>query len=320
MMHTCNPADPTKAQTARNIEKFTGNCILDARKHLLVAVVVFLCGFFLPVRGICGQTGNSLVILDAGVERSEDAPVVSQEYQFYPGDYLYFRFQIGGFAIHSDATKETRNISLAYEITPLDEKEVPLTPAVSGVVETELSAEDKNWTPKRRVSFLLPSFVAAGTFHVRVLVKDLLAKNETARDFPFHMGGAVIAPSASIAVENFHFFRSENDRDSIEVAAYRPGDTVYARFAMAGYQLGPGNRYHLAYGLTVLKPDGKTFVQEPNAAELTADSFYPAPFVPGDVDVITARDSPKGVYIVMLTVKDLNANRTFQLKSSFTLE
>ena len=289
---------------------------LDAAGSCFVAVLAVLLTFFLPARA----AESPLAVLDAGVERSEDAPFVNADYRFEQGDFLYFRFQIGGFAIHTEEGKETRSISLAYEVTPLDAAGIPLAQAAADTIKAELNPEDKNWMPKRRVSFLLPSFMAAGEFHVRVVVKDLVGKTETTHDYPFAVGGTEIVPAGTLTVENLHYFRKEDDRQSIELAAYRPGDTVYARFDMVGHQFGADHKYHLAYGLTVSKPDGKVFVQEPNAAELTSDSFYPAQFVPGDLAVTTSRDSPKGVYVVVLTVRDLVANRSYQTKSTFSLE
>jgi hypothetical protein len=294
--------------------------VLDAASSSFVAVVAFLLTFFLPAVLLCRAAESPLAVLDAGVERSEDAPFVNANYRFEPGDFLYFRFQIGGFAIHAEEGKEARSISLAYEVTALDAAGTPLAEPAADTIKAELNPEDKNWMPKRRVSFLLPSFMAAGEFHVRVVVKDLVGKTETMHDYPFGVGGTEIVPAGTLTVENLHYFRKEDDRQSIELPAYRPGDTVYARFDMVGHQFGPDRKYHLAYGLTVTKPDGKVFVQEPNAAELTSDSFYPAQFVPGDIAVTTSRDSPKGVYLVVITVKDLVANRSYQTKSTFSLE
>jgi hypothetical protein len=46
---------------------------------------------------------SPLQILAAGVESSEDAPFVSSDFHFLPGDYLYFQFQIAGFAVKTAA-------------------------------------------------------------------------------------------------------------------------------------------------------------------------------------------------------------------------
>jgi hypothetical protein len=295
-------------------------CGLDARHRASVAVVAALLLFFLAGPRLSIAAESSLAVVDAGIGRSEDAPFVSPEYGFQAGDYLYFRFQISGFAIKTVESPVVRNIALQYEITPLDSQNVALTPPVSGSIETELNPEDKNWTPKRRVSFLLPSYVARGAYHLHVLVKDLIGHSEVERDFPFRMGGVTIAPAPFINVQNFLFFRKEDDHDSLDVPAYSPGDTVFARFDMSGYQLAAGNTYRLAYGVVVLRPDGKPYLQQPSAAELSAGSFYPAAFVPGTLNVTTDRSSARGVYTIVLTVRDLVSARTFELKRAFSLE
>lgn len=259
-------------------------------------------------------------MIDAGVQSSEDAPFVSAEYRFLPGDYIYFTFQIAGFKIKSEERDEVHRISLKYEIVPCDSKGVALTEAVSGGILTELGPEDKNWQPKRRASFLLPSFIAAGEYHVHVAVEDVFGKTETSADFPFRMGGVQVQPSSVLTIENFQFLRNEGDRQPLKVPAYSPGDTVHARFDMAGYKLGPKNEYQLSYGLAVLRPDGKPFLEDPKAAELQSDSFYPAQFVPGTIELTTSADTSRGEYVIVLTVRDLVGNQTYQAKQAFSVE
>ena len=261
-----------------------------------------------------------LQILAAGVETSEDAPFVSSDFHFLPGDYVYFQFQIAGFAIKTAANGELRRISLTYEISPQDSTGVALTPPVTGLIKEELSAEDKNWTPKRRASFLLPSFVAAGEFHVHLTIKDLIGDTSAERDLPFHIGGVVVAPSTVLGVQDFQFLRKEDDSEPLEVPAYRPGDKIYARFDMTGFHLGAGNEYHLSYGVTVNRPDGKPYLNQQSAAELSDRSFYPVPFVPGEVSVTTSRDTALGSYVLLLTVRDVAGSQIYQLKRAFTVE
>jgi hypothetical protein len=263
---------------------------------------------------------NGLQITAAGIESSEDAPFVSSDYRFLPGDYVYFQFQISGYAVQSKEGSEVRKISLTYEITPQDEKGAPLTLPVAGVVKEELNAEDKNWTPKRRISFLLPSFIAAGAFHLHVVVKDLIGEKSTERDMPFHIGGTVVVPSDHLTVQDFQFLRKEDDTDALEVQAYSPGDTVYARFTMTGFRLAEGNEYKLSYGLVVTRPDGKPYVTEQTAAQLSNKSFYPVPFVPGNLNVTTRRSAARGSYVLVLTIRDLVGSQTYEVKRSFTVE
>jgi hypothetical protein len=274
---------------------------------------------FLPGRQCLGDE-QSLAITDAGVEQAEDAPFVNHDYEFLPGDYVYFTFQVAGASLKPVERTGDRLISVSYEVVPQDAHGVPLTPAVNGSIQTSLHPEDKNWIPKRRASFLLPSYIAAGEYRIHIAAKDLFSQHEIAKDIPFRVGGVHIQQSASLTVEDLQFFRNENDTAPVELAAYSPGDTVFARFDIVGYKLGSGNEYRLSYGLTVTKPDGKIFVKDEKAAELMRASFYPAQFVPGSIQLTTRANAQKGQYVIDLIVRDLISNQTFETKRAFSIE
>jgi len=301
------------ARTRRKLSYF--------RQHGWLTLISAVPWLFLASSAAFGSPANSnLAVIDAGVEQSEDAPFAPPDYQFLPGDYLYFSFDISGFAIRSEQRDEVHKISLTYTVTPEDIHGVALTPAQPGTIATELSPEDKNWLPKRRASFLIPSFVAAGEYRVHVEVKDAIAKTEVSHDFPFRIGGLTIHPSSSVTVEDFQFFRSENDRQPLELAAFSPGDTIYIHFDMTGFKTGSANEYHLSYGLNVTRPDGKPFLQKATAAELASNSFYPAQYLPGALEIKTPPDAEHGQYVIVLTVRDLIGNTTSELKKAFSIE
>ncbi|MGH9583487.1 MAG: hypothetical protein ACRD4O_11175 [Bryobacteraceae bacterium] len=265
----------------------------------------------------------SLAIIGSGVQAEEDAPFVSPDYRFLPGDYVYFTFEITGFAVaekEDEYADDVRSISLSYQVTPEDAAGTPLVPGVTGKIATALHPQDKTWTPKRRASFLLPSFLAAGAYRIHVSVRDALGKTETTRDFPFEIGGTQIKPLPAIAVENFRFLRSGNDTKPLEIPAYSPGDHIFARFEIAGYKLGPKNTYRVTYGITVFGPNGKPFIQQPNAAELESSSFYPAQFVPALLNLTTSRTSARGAYILVLRARDLVSGQSCEEKEAFSLE
>ena len=280
---------------------------------------LFLIALFLLFRTGFRAAESSLVLVNAGVESAEDAPFVPPGYKFLPGEPVYVSFQIAGFSVNSSEEKNVRTIALTWQASAFDAQKVALAETVSGEIKTELAAEDKKWSPIRRVSFAIPAFVAAGEYHIHLVVKDMLANVEASKDIPFQIGGTQIRPSDGIQVENLRFSRTENG-PSLEVPAYRPGDPVFATFDMVGFSNTPQNEYHLSYGITVLRPDGKPFLEQFKAADLTSTSFYPAKFIPANVEVTTASSNARGVYVLILTVKDLIANRTAVTKQSFTLE
>lgn len=290
------------------------------RAPIWISAVAASFSLFIPLNALAQQ---KLAVVNAGVQAEEDVPFVSLDYQFLPGDHLYFTFEITGFTIaqKEDSYAEiTRRISLSYDVTPEDAAGRPLAPAASGKIAEMLHPQDKHWVPKRRESFLLPSFVAAGKYRIHVMVKDALGKTETTRDVPFMVGGTQIKPSPAVNVQNFQFLRTASSTKALQVAAYSPGDHIFARFDVSGYKLGPKNSYDVAYGITVLGPDGKPFIKQPNAAELKSSSFYPAQFVPASLNLTTNPKSALGAYVIVLSVRDLIGGRSSEQKEAFTLE
>lgn len=281
----------------------------------MIAIAILFLLFRTAVTG----TEPSLVIASAGVQSAEDAPNVAGDYKFLPGETLYASFQVAGFKVNTSEEKNVRSIALAWEVSARDADNVLLAEPESGEIKTDLSPEDKNWSPKRRVSFALPSFVAAGEYHLHVVVKDLDANVEASKDLPFLIGGTRVNPTDGVQVQHLRFSRSENG-PALELPAYRPGDPVFVSFDMAGFSNTTEHEHALAYGISVLRPDGKPFLDQPNAGELRASSFYPAKFMPGNFQITTTPSSARGTYVLILTVKDLIAGRTSVTKQSFTLE
>jgi uncharacterized protein YfaS (alpha-2-macroglobulin family) len=89
---------------------------------------------------------------------------------------------------------------------------------------------------------------------------------------------------------------------------------------MVGFRYEPGNKYKLSYGVKVLRPDGKTFLDDPRAAQIVSESFYPAQFVPGEVQINTPKNALRGSYELTLTVRDMVGNQSFSLKRTFSIE
>lgn len=263
---------------------------------------------------------RSLSVVNAGVSDAEDSPFVSRGYRFLPGDFVYLTFQISGFAFKANEEQDTRAISLAYNVALKDSRGRALAIPVMGEVKTVLNPQDKNWLPKRRASFLIPPHVPAGEYRVHIQVKDLLSGKEAEADAPVEIGGEAVTPTNEIAVQRFGFFREEDGRKPLDVPAFQPGDTVYARFTIAGFTTGNGNAYDVAYGVKVVGPDGKTFIEDPSVARLRDASFYPAQFLPGDIKITTKASSMRGVYTLILTVHDLLSGATSDSRQTFTLE
>jgi hypothetical protein len=237
-----------------------------------------------------------------------------------PGDFLYFQFELAGFKV-GDEAGGARHISLAYSVELLDNKGILLAPPAKGQLQDEIAQQDKDWVPKRRASFLLPSYVAHGIYHLKLSVQDLLAKSEVERDFPFMIGGRKIEANPSLGIQNLRFLRSDQDGPGLEVAAYRPGDTIWARFDMTGFALGPGNTVRLEYDVSVLRPDGKVIFDQKNAATKELESLFYAPqFVPGELSVTTTTDLLHGQYTLIVRLHDLIGKKATDVHQQFVIE
>jgi hypothetical protein len=113
----------------------------------------------------------------------------------------------------------------------------------------------------------IPPFADSGSYRAVIAVKDELAGKETSKEVSFQVRGRDVEPSDRLVVRNFRFLRAEDDVQPLAaVAAYRPGDAVWARFEMTGYKIAEQNRFHVDYGLAVLGPSGKTLFSQPQAA------------------------------------------------------
>ena len=288
---------------------------------LLALLLGTLSSFISMTPPAANTAGNSsLSIVQAGVQQADDAPFVPNDYKFYPGDYIFVTFEVAGYGIKTNPDGTRRSMSLSYRVTPEDERGIPLAAPSTGSIVDDLAPEDKNWTPKRRASFLLPSDIAAGEFRIHLVVKDDIAKSEVERDVPFHIGGTAIEPASTLTVERFQFFREENGGKPLDLPAYGRGDSVFMRFDLVGFQNGSKNQYHLSYGVKVLSPDGRVYLDRPKAAEITESNFYPAQFVPASFRIDTSAKAEVGQYTILLTVQDLIGNSTYKTKQAFTLE
>lgn len=289
----------------------------EKRMHLLktstfAALLLSCLAASSPAFGFYQQP---LAIVQAGVQQTEDGPFVQPGFAFYPGEYANFSFQIAGYRV-----PETKHIQLEYVVEMVDAKGVALVPPETGKVDTQVNPEDKDWLPKVRASFLIPSFLIPGEFRIRALVKDLLAKQETSKEFSFRIEGRRIEPAAALTIQNFRFFRSENDKEALEVRSYRAGDEIWARFDIVGFKTGAKNLVNVEYGLTVLRPNGQALFSDPKAANEKKESFYPMPFVPGTLSVKLSSDVPKGAYTLLVTVRDVVGGQTYETRESFQIE
>ncbi len=262
---------------------------------------------------------RGLTIENAGVRTFDDGPKAPADYRFRAGETVYFSFQISGYRTQS-VEFDISKVHLTWTIAVQDASGVALEEPTAGTIDTTVSLEDRNWIQIERRNIVLPPFVPAGRFHILLEVRDELAKISQKADIPFLLAGYTVAPGAPLGVRNFRFHRTSEEKDALQVAAYSPGDTLWARFEIVGFQLGEGNRYSVEYGLKVLKPDGTVAFQQPDAAQAENAPFYPQRMVPGVLSLNIPKDLAKSKYTMVVTVTDRLSGRSAEGRQPFSVE
>jgi hypothetical protein len=281
----------------------------------LAAVLVLALGW------LAIAADKPLAIVHPVFARSEDGPPEASDEDFVAGENIYFSCLVEGYR-KADKPDDygKQNVSLKFQIEVRDKAGVLLKPVADGKIETTVTQEDKDWRPKLRDTIVVPPLADTGEYVVLVKLSDELAKASEEKRAVFHLKGRSVAPSDTLMVRNFRFLRSEEDAKPLPVAAYRPGDPVWARFDMTGYKLGEKNQVDIEYGLTVLREDGSVAFAEPQAANQKIQSYYPQRYQPGELNLSLAKDQPLGKYTIVLAVRDNVGKQTYETRETFSVE
>ena len=250
----------------------------------------------------------------------EDGPAIPAAQAFRAAETVFLSFQISEF----QATEDD-HIQLSYEIVATDPAKRPLGPSKTGKIEAELAPEDKKkgkqWMPKVRFHVQLPVTPAAGDYNIQIRLDDKINGAKQTVDVPFRVEASGVAPSDALTIQNFHFLRSERDKDRLpEGGAFRPGDAVWARFDITGYKFGPNNRYEVKYGLVLKDAAGKSLFTNANAAEDKSESFYPRTFIPGEFSLNLDKNIKSGDYTLVILLSDPIGNQNFESAHVFRVE
>src|SRR5580693_2465620 len=279
-------------------------------KKLLLAALWFAVA---PLSGATAE--KKLAIVKLAFAQSEDGPGLTSTYEFLAGESVFFSCLVDGY------TKSDKDeISLTHQIQSKDARGVLLQAPTSGKVEATLAPEDKDWRPKLRDTIVIPPLADSGEYHVLVKVRDERDQRTAEANATFHVRGRDVAPSDTLLVRDFRFLRGEDDTKPLQVAAYRPGDSLWARFIMTGYKMGEKNQFDIEYGLTVLRADGTVAYSEPHAAAQKDQPFYPQRYQPGVLNLNFPKDQVLGEYTIVLAVKDNLGGQSFEMRQKFSVE
>ena len=282
-----------------------------------IPLVLFAAGAVLASGTL--SAAPKLALERLALHQYEDGPLLPSSHDFLPGETVWFSCRIAGF--ESEPAGDNRNVKLSWQVGLLDPGRIPVEPPKTGRLDESLRFQDKDWVPKFVVSFLLPSFISGGSYHIPVTVKDEIAGSEISGDLEIHVRAETIAPSASFVIRNFRFLRNEDDTAALRPPiTYKQGSTLWARFEMAGYKLAANNKFSVEYGLAILGADGKELFAQPVAAAESKESFYPQLRVPGALSLRLDANVPLASYTLVVTVRDKIGGDAVELRETFSVE
>jgi hypothetical protein len=282
----------------------------------------FVAFLVLLASGCLGLAADKpLAVVHPVFARSEDGAPEASDEDFVPGETVYFSCQAEAYRkLDKPDDYGKQNISLKFQIEVRDKSGALLKPVEEGKIETTVTQEDKDWKPKLRDTIVVPPLADSGEYTVLVKLSDELAKAAVEKTAVFHIKGRDVAPSDTLVVRNFRFLRTEDDAKPLPVAAYRPGDSVWARFDMTGYKFGEKNQVDIEYGLTVLGEDGSVAYTEPQAANQKIQTFYPQRYQPGELNLNLGKEQPLGKYTIVLAVHDNLGRQMYETRETFSVE
>jgi hypothetical protein len=231
------------------------------------------------------------------------------------GETMFFSFQVDGYAASAG-----ERVHLSYKLDAFDPHGVRIMEPVAAEIEETLAPEDKNWRPSVRQEIAIPPLADSGTYKIAISVTDLVGKATATSEVPFQVRGRHVDPSDTLVIRNIRFYRGEDDKQALSKAAYRPGDTVWARFDIIGYKYGDANAIDVGYDVAVLSPTGKVLYTQPQAAADRSQSYYPKRYVPAVFSLVTKHDTRPGEYAISITAHDGVGSQTFEARQSFTIE
>ncbi len=234
---------------------------------------------------------------------------------FLPGETIFYSFQIAGYG-----ESPVKKIRLSYRIEATDPRGVRIMEPIESIFDATLHDEDKQWQPKLRASLPLPPVAPSGTYKISTLVTDDISHLTAASETTVQVSGHDVPPSPELTIRNFTFHRTEEDAHPLPAAVFRPGDTLFARFDIAGFRYAEHNTIGVTYDVAVLNGTGKKIYSQEHAAEDKSYSYYPKPYVPGAMSLNLQPDMRPGDYTILVTVHDEVGRQTFEARQPFQLE
>jgi hypothetical protein len=257
----------------------------------------------------------SVAIIKPVLSQSEDGIPLEGGQAFLPGENVFFSFQVDAYK-----TGSSGKVQLTGHIQAFDAKGIPISARDEQVIGTTLSQEDKEWKPKLRSQFLIPSIAPPGAYRVKFDVTDEQTKKSASAELTFPVHGVAIEPSAELVVRNLNFYRTQDDETPLRNPVYRAGDMLWVKLFITGYKYGEQNSIDVAYDVEVTGPADKSVFSQTDAAVERSQAFYPQPWVPAEFNLSLQTTMTPGPYTLIITAHDGAGHQTATARSEFRVQ
>lgn len=246
--------------------------------------------------------------------KQEDGPVIPDGYEYLSGQLLHYSFRISGFKVQKE------KVDLRWLVVAVDPDGRLLTPAANGAIREDVSDNDKDWLPKVQQTMPLPAQLAPGVYKLKLRVADEFASASVEKEIEFRVGGKPMPQVRGLTILNLRFLKSEADRQAMEPAVYRVGETLIAKFELAGFQSGEKNRFEVEYGLSILGASGKALYTQEKAAADAGAPFYPQRMLMGALTLNLSESVLAAEYTLLVQVRDLIGKTETEARATFSVE
>jgi hypothetical protein len=261
----------------------------------------------------CSAAG--LEVVRPIIAQSDGGAPVPKGYEHVAGETLFFSCRVSGYA----KTPEEK-VHLTYSVQPFDPKGMPLTEIYKNEMITDVTPQDKAWTPKIATEIQIPPLVGPGTYSILVKIEDLVSTAKTELSVPFNVRSKAVEPSDTLTVRNFQFFRAEDDPQPMQKAIYKGGDAVWTKFDVIGFKYGDKNHIDVSYVPSVISPSGKVLWRQDKPEVEQSESFYPKRYMAASMGINLLKNTTPGQYVIAVTITDAVGKQTYETKQTFTVE
>ena len=232
-----------------------------------------------------------------------------------PGETVYFSCRILNYTRNPDD-----KVRLAYSVQAFDPAGVPLAEAQPQQHPGGSGCQDKTGVPGSRPRLTFRRWCPREFTGSRSRSRTWWPRPAPNWTCPCACAATSIQPGAALTVQNLQLFRGENDTEPVAKPAYRPGDVVWARFDIAGFKYGPGNKVDVSYVTALVAASGTVLWKQTEPAVERSESFYPKRYIPADFGLNLDKNIRPGEYAITITVKDDIGNQTYEMRQTFTVE